>query len=271
MSGAGLFGRAALAAVFVIPAVALQGRAPDSLAEALERTLAALDSLAQLELRVRANEPGAVQAVIAATEAPLPPELRDDATLLALRGDVARLEVALDEVHAGAGSHVEGHVGLAPLEEFEQAAPPVATTGLDEATRRMLGDLQAGAPAPPATSAATTSPAAELPSPAHAFEPEGYTADALRLARAHYKRGRWSEALELLERGAASTPEETYWRARCLEKLGRDAEAAHAYEAVVADPRAGADAKRASADLEFLRWRLQFEARRKASGGKSDA
>jgi tetratricopeptide (TPR) repeat protein len=270
MSSAGLFGRAALAAVFVIPAVALQGRAPDSLAEALERTLAALDGLAQLELRVAAGEPGAVAAVIAATEAPLPPALRDDAALLALRGDVARLEVALDEVHAGASSHVPGHVGLLEPEEFAHATPPIATTGLDEATRCMLGDLSSGAGALPA-STLPVSPTA-LPAPAaQAFEPAGYTADTLRLARAHYKRGRWREALELVERGDAATAEEHYWRARCLEKLGRDAEAARAYEQVIADPSAGEEAARAAADLEFLRWRLEFEARRQSAGGKGGA
>ncbi len=268
MSSAGMFGRAALAAVFVIPAVALQGRAPDSLVDALQRTLDALDSLAQLELRVQAGEPGAVQAVLAATEAPLPAELRDDAALLALRGDVARLESALDEAHAGAATHVPGHTGLEPQAEFADLPPPVATTGLDEAMRRRLGELQPSVAVAPAAGSAPS--AAAVPH-VRAFEPEGYTADALRLARAHYKQGRWAEALQLLEQRPGATAAENYWRARCLEKLGRDVEAAAAYEAVVADPAAGEEAARAREDLEFLRWRQAFEARRKVAAGKGGA
>ena len=268
---ASLLGRAALAAVFVIPAVALQGQGPDSLAEALQRTLAALDGLAQLELRVNAREPGAVEAVLAATEPALAPELRDDATLIALRGEVAALEAALDEVHSGAATHVPGHVGAAPIEGLEHLPPPVPTVGLDEGTRRLLGDLQPGAAigAAPATTSAGT-PASAPGKRARRFEPEGYTADALRLAKAYYKQGRWSDALALLN-GNEATSAETYWRARCLEKLGRDDEAVRAYEAVVADPDAGEDAARARQDLEFLRWRLDFEARRAQAAKKGGA
>lgn len=269
MNGSGLFGRAALAAVFVIPAVALQGRSPESLGDALQRTLSALEGLAQLELRVQAGEPGAVQAVIAATEAPLAPELRDDAALLALRGEVARLEGALDALHAGAATHLPGHAGLEPLDELASLPPPVATTGLDEATRRLLGDLQPGAGPAPVTPAAAAPRAASAPR-TQAFEAEGYAADALRLARARYKQGRWTEALELLE-GSGAGAQETYWRARCLEKLGRDAEAAAAYENVVVDPSAGENAARAREDLEFLRWRLDFGARRKPAARKGGA
>ncbi|HVS18482.1 MAG TPA: tetratricopeptide repeat protein [Planctomycetota bacterium] len=270
MTGSGLFGRAALAAVFVIPAVGLQGRAPDSLADALQRTLAALDGLAQLEVRVRAGEPAAIEAVLAATEPPLEPELRDDATLVALRGEVVALEAALDAVHAGAATHLPGHVGRAPLDGYEDVPPPVATTGLDEATRRLLGDLQPGlAPALPPASGAQA-PAKPAGAQARRFESEGYAADALRLAKAYYKQGRWNEALELLE-GRERTAAETYWRARCLEKLGRDGEAVGAYEAVVADPNAGENAQRARQDLEFLRWRLDFETRRAKAAGKGGA
>lgn len=268
MNGSGLFGRAALAAVFVIPALALQGRAPDSLAEALQRTLAALDSLAQIELRVQAGEPGAVQAVLAATEPALPPELRDDAALLVLRGDVARLEAALDAVHAEAGTHVPGHVGLGPIDELLQEPAPVATTGLDESMRRRLGELD---PVPFPKPASGGSPVASAAPKLRAFEPEGYAADALRMARAHYKQGRWNDALMLLEQQGGASAAETYWRARCLEKLGRDAEAEAAYQTVVADPAAGEDAQRAKGDLEFLRWRLDFEARRKSAARKGGA
>jgi hypothetical protein len=268
VNGSGLFGRAALAAVFVIPAVALQGRAPDSLADALQRTLAALDSLAQIELRVQAGEPGAVQAVLAATEPPLPPELRDDAAVFALRGDVARLEAALDAVHAQSATHVPGHVGSGKLDELPVEPAPVATTGLDESMRRRLGELEPLALAAPSSGAAASPSAAPK---LRSFEPDGYAADALRMARAHYKQGRWNEALLLLEQRAGATAQETYWRARCLEKLGRDAEAAAAYEAVVADPAAGEDAVRAKGNLEFLRWRLDFESRRRSAAGKDGA
>ena len=86
----------------------------------------------------------------------------------------------------------------------------------------------------------------------------------LRLARAFYRQGRWEQALALLE-GRAASPEQAWWRARCLDKLGRFDEAVAAYEALVADPEGGAHALRAREDLEFLRWRLRFEARREAA------
>jgi hypothetical protein len=181
---------------------------------------------------------------------------------------VARLEAALDAVHAESTTHVPGHVGLEPIDDLPGGPAPVATTGLDESMRRRLGELEPLAVPSPASGAA---PAAAAAPRLRAFEPEGYAADALRMARAHYKQGRWNEALLLLEQRAGATAAETYWRARCLEKLGRDAEAAAAYEAVVTDPAAGEDAVRAKGDLEFLRWRLDFEARRRTAAGKGGA
>lgn len=264
MAAAGWIGRAALATVFVVPGVALQGRAPDSLSDMLQQTLSALDALAQLEVRVRAGEPGAIEAVQAATEAPLAPELRDDAALLELRGAVASLEAALDQAHAGSSTHVPGHTGVRVDEEFAQQPPAVATTGLSGAELARLSDLHPrGAPAANPAGAAQGGQA-QRSNAARSFEAEGYTADSVRLARAYYKQGRWNDALILLE-GRDHSAAGTYWRARCLEKLGRDAEALKAYESVVGDPAAGETAELARKDMEFLRWRMDFGARRKAA------
>ena len=66
---------------------------------------------------------------------------------------------------------------------------------------------------------------------------------------------------------SAKHPEAQYWRARCLEKLGRTADAIVAYGQVSALPDAGFAAERAKEDLEFLQWRLEFDKSRPKTEG----
>jgi tetratricopeptide (TPR) repeat protein len=272
MKNSGLFGNAALAAVFVLPAVAWQGASAGSIEEALRRTLAALEALTGIEQSVQSGAPGAIDSVLSATERALPPEARSDDDLLALRGELQRLERELDGLTAPSAEQQPGQQAVEPAAEPNAAAneepepAPILTTGLDEGTRQMLAALTPGAPAGLQPKAATVAIAADsLPQQSDklAFEAPGYAADVLRLARAYYKQGRWSDALGLLDK--PGTPEETYWRARCLEKLGRDEEAVKAYEQVAADPAGGSDAQRAREDLEFLRWRMEFAVRQKSA------
>ena len=100
------------------------------------------------------------------------------------------------------------------------------TTGLDESTRKILGAIT-----PPNLHAAPSIDPVVRETKAEdepvRYEAEGYTADALRLARVHYKQARYSKALEVL--AGDEGPEPTYWRARCLERLGRYDEALEAY------------------------------------------
>lgn len=265
MKGGGLFTNAAIGALLVVPAVTLQGPAAGSLEESLRRTLGALQALAGIEERLGQGDARAVEALLASTEPPLADVEAGDAQLVDLRDEVAALERELDLLHVGFPGHGSGVPAHDQASPATDAPVPVApTTGLDEATRRLLFGAERAGPSGPTTPAPGATRAASAAGGArHSFEGEGYSADPLRLARAYYKKDRWLEALALLE--GRSGPAEGYWRARCLEKLDRDAEAIAAYEQVIADPAGGWEAQRAREDLEFLRWRLEFEAKRAAA------
>ncbi len=269
MSRTGLFSNAAIGALLLVPALTLQGRAPASLEEALEATLRALESLAAIEQRLARHEGAAVGALLASTEPAREEPPEQERTLIALREEVSGLERELDELHAqAAGAALAGIQAQGAEAGLAGAAGIAPTSGLDDATRRLLAGPGAGEVEPASRLQPADLPGAG-PSPVKSFEAPGYTADALRLARACYRQGRWQEALALLEDRDGS-PAETYWRARCLEKLDRNEEAAAAYERLVADPAGGWEAARAREDLEFLRWRLDFLARRAAAKAPSE-
>ena len=265
----GLFVPAALAAIFVVPAVAWQEGSTASLQEALQRTVAALEALAGLGERIAGGDRQAVPQLLAATEPALGEEPSPGEALTQLRGEVAALEIELDGLHAAMPGATPGHTGARLPSEQDSVLP--LTTGLDDATRALLAD-----PPPVAAESGPLGPSLQDPpaqtgpgraSTKRSFEEPGYAADPFRLARAYYRQGQWEQALALLAEPSAN-PEEAYWRARCLDKLGRFDEAVAAYEALAADPGGGTHAQRAREDLEFLRWRRQFEARREAARGK---
>jgi tetratricopeptide (TPR) repeat protein len=257
----GLLAPAALAVLFVVPTVAWQEGPPPSLEESLRRTLLALESLAGLGQRIEQGELAAVPQLLQATEPALGAEEESGPLLAQLRGEVAALEIELDALHG------EPAVERSPVGAHEGGAAIPATTGLDDATRALLAQTrieQEDAALDGSKLAAAAK--AQRESNKRSFEEPGYTADALRLARAYYRQGQYDRAFALLE-GRSTDPTEAYWRARCLEKLGRLDEALAAYEVLAADAEGGADAQRAREDLEFLRWRQQFEQRRKSASG----
>jgi len=255
----GLFTNAAIASVLVVPAITLQGGAPASLEASLERTLISLETLTGIGHGVESGQRDAVGALIASTEAALPnPRVRDE-LLSSLRVDVSALERELDGLHGPASAQDS----LVPSSISSAGLPPVAPThGMDEATRRLLAQPTrirplATSSAPTTGTGAASADTARTEPKKRKFEAAGYTADALALARAYYRKGEWMDALALLQ-GRDTVPAETYWRARCLEKLERNTEAVAAYEKVMAHPDGGWEAQRAREDLDFLRWRMKF-------------
>jgi len=262
----GLFVPAALAALFVVPAVALQDAPAASLEESLRRTVLALESLAGLGERIQSGDATAVADVLQATEPSIDEAEQPEQLLSQLRGEVGALEIELDGLHAATPGATPGHTGARPPGEGDASVTP--TTGLDDEARAQLGVRATSKPAQPAvprggaqSTGDSARPRAEA-SAKHSFEEPGYAADPLRLAKALYRKGRWDEAEKLLD-GRSTEPEAAYWHARCLDKLGRLDEAISAYEALVADPAGGEHAQRAREELEFLRWRRDFEERQK--------
>lgn len=265
-----------LATLVVVPAVTLGTSQNESLEQTLKRTLHALDQLAAIEQRLNSGDATAVPAALAACELPLPtppdrPQARDE-LLETLRGDVARLEGEVELVESGS-SGAPAHPKAATrskVDDAEVPAPPAATTGLDDAARRLLGARTSLPVNTAATQPSTTNTTRPAPSSARTFENDGYAADTLKLGRALYRQSRYAEALTTFEQRREDA-ECSYWRARTLEKLGRDADAIKAYGEVIELKDAGQHADRAKEDLEFLQWRLSFEKARPAAKDSKDA
>ena len=252
-----------LATLVVVPAVTLGTSQNESLEQTLKRTLHALEQLAAIEQRLGSGDASAVRAALVASELPLPtppdrPQARDE-LLETLRGDVARLEGEVELAESGTSGATPRPKpnNAAKVEDADVPALPAATTGLDDAARRLLGARTSVPVVTPTAQQASTS-ARPASSTARTFETDGYAADTLKLGRALYRQSRYAEALTTFEQ-RREDPECSYWRARTLEKLGRDADAIKAYGEVVELKDAGQHAERAKEDLEFLQWRLSFE------------
>ena len=260
----------ALGSVLVVPALTLQNGTSDSLADALEKTVEALEAVAGIEQRVQDGSPEAVAEIVRYTEQPITNDDdpgAPDRMLETLREQVAMLQIEVDDARR------EDH--LVPLSAFDDLIldePPVnlpaGTTGLDDGMRQFLSaPLQQPTTKTPRPVVAQPTP---LPTEAPAetrpasLEGEGYTADALRLGRALYQKGRYQEGLDVLER-LSDDQEARYWRARCLEKLSRFGEALDAFGTVASDPAGGHFTDRAREDIDFLRWRMSFQGQGKDS------
>jgi len=258
---------AVLGTLLVTPALTLGMQHNDSLEATLKRTVASLEELSRIERRLRERDPSAIADVVNVTEPALATSNGDgaarDAALSDLRGVVSKLQGELDELenleNRATPQQLTQLARIPTLDvapESSQLTKAELTVGLDDALRRRLGERPRQLMVDTARSVATnTEP---LPTNAKtAFESETYAADALRLGRAHYRQGEYDKALAALESGQDA--ESLYWKARCLEKLGREADAIKAYNAVIALPDGGYSSERAKEDLEFLQWRIAFQ------------
>ncbi len=263
--------QAALGALLVTPALTLGVQHNDSLESALRRTLASLEELGRIEQRLQQQDPSAIAEILGASEAPLVTSSGDagarDGALLDLRGVVGRLQRDLDELENKSDSKTLQQVTRrAPLpieSETRSAARPELTVGLDDALRRRLGERVRPVVSEPTRLSSAASETQRRTDSKTAFEGASYAADSLRLGRALYRQGEFTKALDALSSGTDG--ESLYWRARSLEKLGREVEAIATYKQAIALPDGGYSAQRAKEDLEFLEWRLSFERARQAA------
>lgn len=261
-----------LGGLFVIPAIVVgDGRTEGGLTAALDQTVAALDQLVGIRRTLEAGDPEGVPAILSHSEPPMAAGMERDAHLAGLRTDIGRLAAQLERMEGGsptkpgpmgpldggapAGVTKDVYVGLEGKEGTSSAH-----VGLDEAARQIIENIR-----PPVETAVG---AQNTVTPSESLEPDGFVVDPVKLGRSYYLADRWAEGLEILKR-IEDSPEASYWRGRCLEKLDRDSEAIAAYESVVSSEADDYLKDRAANDLEFLRWLVDFEQRaaKKKQGG----
>ena len=266
----------AAGALLILPSVAQEGSPVRSLEQALARTNHALEVLSGYETKLREGSPNDVRSTIGSllrtTEPATLEAMQRDERTVALRDEINSLQVAYDatvgyerdpELAAallqsgeGLAAGSMGPIGSGQPKNSTGSAAGIETparmplnggaiTGLDERTRALLQSIQ---PARHGMSASS-----------HGMgEAEGYSADPVRQARACYKAGQYERGLKLVQ-PLTGDYDAVYWTARMLEMLDRDAEALAAYERAAQMPLPDGKVNRAERDLEFLRWRLDFE------------
>ncbi len=238
-----------VASVLVLPALTLQGRREGGLEAALADTVRALEFLTGLEPKVQAEPRTSVPLLRDVTESPLPDPRERDERLVALRNEVARLQM----IHDDLANRVEAAPGTSALAiDPNQPPVPVAlTTGLTDADRISISGTPPPRPA--------RGPVGET------IEPAGFCADAARRGQALYRAGRYQECADFLK-SIENDVRATYWLARAQEKLGQTEDALRGYRAVAESKEDASLAERANADAEFLDWQREFA---KKHGAKS--
>ncbi len=238
---------ALLCVLLGVPLVTTQGVDVNSLSQALQATMTALDELARLEAEPAPRQPSQIERIRALTESPLEDAARRDALLEELRRDVAELESRVERGAQASSSPNQS----APLLQ----RPVGPSIGLSEDMRRALSSV------PPVEGASISMLPALKPASStavtQAFEQDGYAADPMRLAMTCFRAGNHAKALNVL--AGRTDAASRYWRARCLERLGRNDEARKDYQSVIDDPQAGELEARAREELDFLNWRLKLE------------
>lgn len=213
-------------AVLVATAVGSSQGDSQSLQLSLDRTLRELELLAGLRERVERGDREAIAAVVKLAPVPSADRQAEDARLEKLRVEVARLEMQRD--------------GLAPLPVRTPTEGPKPAEKAKVAT-----------PVPAPGTNLTT------------FEAAGFSADIVKQGEVLFRAERFDDCVKLL-RGSSDDPRAHYWTARSLEHLGRVDEAIEIYTSLAASKAGGWAVERASADLDFLRWKRTLEKPAKA-------
>ena len=267
-------------ATFLIAPAVLGGDELETLEAALRATDRALDVVVGVERRMDENPEEAMSLIKQVTEAPILDARRRDERLATLRGEVNLLRTELDQLEMSAlerGAHPMGDLGhrtdtvLPPQPSGGSVGPtnlsPV-TTGFDDATRAALevAKLEAMARLSASTQASVGGTASESdPSAQAATGEDGYSADPVRHARAYYKAGHYSKGFRLLK--DAEGAEALFWRARLAERMGDLEQAETDLRQVLTMDAEGPFAARAQQDLDFVKWKREFNQRMGARRG----
>lgn len=243
-----------LAGALIVPSIKQQLDSPQRIEESLRSTESAISALEAIESDLAAADYGAVARILASTEAPFGGERERSMLLDSLRREIGELNSKVERID---NAPLLPHLSNDPTANLEPSLDgpvqtEVATTGLSEEGRVGLGNIW-----PPVLGGSASPVRTE--DDRYAFEPDGFTVDAVLQGRAYYRAKRYEEALTLL-RTRAGEPQADYWMGRTLERLGRTREAIAAYTAVVNNTESTpAEADRAKRDREFLDWLVDFD------------
>ena len=263
-----------LAAIIVLPTVALEDYRAASLRSALEETMLAIDTLKGLGAELAEGaDAGLIDRVLELTEPPPVDQRQLDELLVSTRDEVGRLQQQVDILEARrAGVEFRGAV-YAPT-------PGGTTIGIDANLLRTLNSIgssenETRGPMSPlaggrgghdghpgdGTATGTGEPGSgTLRAPSRPLEAEGYSADPLAQAVAAYRAKRFADALIVLGEPGDSA-HLWFWRARILDSLDRSKDALDAYTKVIELDPESFDAKQAAVEVEFLEWRRAFESK----------
>lgn len=265
-----------LAAIIVLPSVALEDYRATSLRAALEETVLAIDTLKGVRTGLEeGTDPNLIGRVLELTEPPPVDQRALDELLVSTRDEVGRLQQQVDILEAR-------HAGVEFRGSVYAPSPGGTTIGIDANLLRTLNSIGSGGTEDrgsmsPLTGgrrgadathgypgsgshAAGEQGAGTLRGPVEPLEAMGYSADPLAQAVAAYRAKRYTDALIVL-----GEPREDshlwFWRARILDAVGRLDEALLAYAKVIELDPESFDAKQAAVEVEFLEWRRKFESK----------
>jgi len=241
-----------LAALLVAPRMTLGQDEVAALENALAQTVRALEVVSGLETRLAVEPEATVPLVITATEATALGVTEEtlDGRLASLRSEVSLLRMDLDALE----NPMAGDPRTAPT----AVRAPDVSTGLDESILSLMRrsvDPGADPTGPQPGPTASTTPARTTKSPT--IDPSQYTADPLGQAKASYNAGRYEDGVLLLE--GRTDDASRYWLARCLTRLERYDEAVKLLEDVVRTAGDTYEGRRAATDLEFAKWKRDFD------------
>lgn len=261
----------ALAGLVALPGLAGQKEGPQGLVDQLDATITSLDYLSEIVRRLEGGNEDAVQMLLGATEPARQSELQSEARLVALRSDVSRLRLALDRMMESAGSLVAvpgssadssrgatAHVPRSP----DQWTPGslVPTLGMDA---QQTGTLKSVLPPLQHVDPSSQRRGTDLV----ALEDRDFSADAVRQGKLLFRAQRYPESIQLL-RPLKEDVEARYWLAQGYRAMGRVPEALDILRDLTLRSDAGAFARYAQSDLDFIDFERQLAARKTGGGQK---
>lgn len=255
----------ALAGLFALPGLTGAQDSTQGLVAQLDATIASLDYLGEIAKRVESRSADALPLLLGATEPRRMNDLQNEARVLTLRGDVSRLQLALDRLleQAGVDPRMPGvHMrsGGSAGNSAETRAPRTSdnyipgalapTIGLDAGLR---GNLQSVLPPLQVIEDDSKRKGPDLVS----LESADYSADAVRHGKLLFRAGRYPESIQLLI-GQRQSHEARYWLAQSYRAMERNPEALDILRMLATTPAAGAFARYAQADIEFMEFERQL-------------